>query len=183
MQTQVYALADRFAVLNLVNGVVATPFVIQDGQVVMNSALIGNASIGTLQLAGESVTVPRFVAFTNSTFWTPYQTQVFSYQMTLPAAATVLISCKASPALAVDADWRGYYRVYVDGVERFVRNHGYKQPGDYALPFTVDLQFCIALGAGTHTIAATWQVNANPVVGSQGLALNGTELFVLGTMR
>ncbi|GGX32842.1 hypothetical protein GCM10007242_44760 [Pigmentiphaga litoralis] len=183
MQTQVYALADRFAVLNLVNGVVATPFVIQDGQVVMNSALIGNASIGTLQLAGESVTVPRFVAFTNSTYWTPYETQVFSYQLTLPAAATVLISCKASPALAVDADWRGYYRVYVNGVERFVRNHGYKQAGNYALPFAVDLQFCIALAAGTHTIAGTWQVNANPAVGSQGLSLTGTELFVLGTMR
>jgi predicted phage tail protein len=51
MQTQVYALADRFAILNLSNGVVTTPFVIQDGQTIIAQALIGNATITAAKFA------------------------------------------------------------------------------------------------------------------------------------
>jgi hypothetical protein len=92
----------------------------------MNSALIGDTSIGTLKLAGESVTVPRFIAFTNSTYHSRAETQVFAYSLPLPAAASVLVSCKAYATTMNSAlDWRAYYRVYVNGVERFVRSHGY----------------------------------------------------------
>jgi hypothetical protein len=47
----------------------------------------------------------------------------------------------------------------------------------------VDLQFAVTLPAGTHQLRGTWQVNAAPGIGPQELALEGTELFVLGTMR
>lgn len=45
MQTSVYALADRFAILNLANGQIISPFVIQNGVAIINQAVIGNATI------------------------------------------------------------------------------------------------------------------------------------------
>lgn len=45
MQTQVLFLADRLALINLINGVVTTPFVIQNGQTFINQAFIGNGWI------------------------------------------------------------------------------------------------------------------------------------------
>lgn len=61
MQTQVLFLADRLALINLANGVVSTPFAIENGQTFIRSAFIqdgtitsakiGNASIGSVKLA------------------------------------------------------------------------------------------------------------------------------------
>ncbi len=58
-QSQILMQADRFAVINLVNGQVTSPFVIQGGQTFINQALIGtgwitNAMIGN-QIASSSV--------------------------------------------------------------------------------------------------------------------------------
>ena len=55
--TQMLFQADRFAVINVANGAITSPFVIQNGQVFMNSAVISQADIinlivtGTLQSA------------------------------------------------------------------------------------------------------------------------------------
>lgn len=51
MQSQVLFQADRFAVINTANGVITTPFVIQGGQVFINSAVIGDASITMAKIA------------------------------------------------------------------------------------------------------------------------------------
>lgn len=51
MQSQVLFQADRFAVINTANGVISTPFVIQGGQVFINSAVIGDASITMAKIA------------------------------------------------------------------------------------------------------------------------------------
>ncbi len=51
VQSQVLWLADRFAFLNLANGQISTPFVIQGGQTFINQAFIGNASIGSAKFA------------------------------------------------------------------------------------------------------------------------------------
>ena len=58
-QSQILMQADRFALINVVNGVVTSPFVIQGGQTFINQALIGtgwitNAMIGN-QIASSSV--------------------------------------------------------------------------------------------------------------------------------
>jgi len=53
MQSQVLFQADRFAVINVANGQITTPFVIQDGQVFMNSAVINQADIVNLIVTGE----------------------------------------------------------------------------------------------------------------------------------
>ena len=45
IQTSVYALADRFAILNLANGQIISPFVIQNGVAIINEAVIGTATI------------------------------------------------------------------------------------------------------------------------------------------
>jgi predicted phage tail protein len=45
MQTAVYFLADRLALLNQANGATTTPFVIENGQTFINEALIGTAKI------------------------------------------------------------------------------------------------------------------------------------------
>ncbi|AVX13788.1 phage tail protein [Stutzerimonas stutzeri] len=61
MQSQVLFQADRFAVINTANGVITTPFVIQDGQVFINSAVIGDASITMAKIA-DSLQSTNYVA-------------------------------------------------------------------------------------------------------------------------
>ncbi|MHA3884560.1 TipJ family phage tail tip protein [Stutzerimonas degradans] len=51
MQSQVLFQADRFAVINTANGVISTPFVIQGGQVFINSAVIGDGTIDMAKIA------------------------------------------------------------------------------------------------------------------------------------
>jgi len=51
MQSQVLFQADRFAVINVANGAISTPFVIQGGQVFINSAVIGDGTIGMAKIA------------------------------------------------------------------------------------------------------------------------------------
>lgn len=51
MQSQVLFQADRFAVINTANGVISTPFVIQGGQVFINSAVIGDSTITMAKIA------------------------------------------------------------------------------------------------------------------------------------
>ncbi|MCG6539187.1 DUF1983 domain-containing protein, partial [Pseudomonas sp. KSR10] len=51
MQSQVLFQADRFAVINVANGQITTPFVIQGGQVFMNTAIIGEGTITMAKIA------------------------------------------------------------------------------------------------------------------------------------
>ncbi|WP_337265029.1 MULTISPECIES: phage tail tip fiber protein, partial [unclassified Serratia (in: enterobacteria)] len=55
MQSQVLFMADRFAFLNVTNGVVSTPFAIDGGQTFINSAFIKNGSITNAKI-GQSIT-------------------------------------------------------------------------------------------------------------------------------
>ena len=59
VQTSVYFLADRFAFLNLANGKVSSPFVIQNGQTFLNQAFIGKAWIKSAQV--ESLDAGKIV--------------------------------------------------------------------------------------------------------------------------
>ncbi|MDV7209885.1 phage tail protein [Azotobacter beijerinckii] len=51
MQSQILFQADRFAVINVENGQISSPFVIQGGQVFINSAVIGDGTIGMAKIA------------------------------------------------------------------------------------------------------------------------------------
>jgi predicted phage tail protein len=54
VQSQVLFQADRFALLNLINGQISTPFVIQNGQTFINQAFIGDGRI-TNAMIGEVI--------------------------------------------------------------------------------------------------------------------------------
>lgn len=59
MQSQVLFVADRFAILNSVNGAATTPFVVQGGQTIINNALIGDATITNAKIADASITYAK----------------------------------------------------------------------------------------------------------------------------
>lgn len=54
VQSQILWLADRFAFLNLINGEISTPFVVQNGQTFINQAFIGDGRI-TSAMIGEYI--------------------------------------------------------------------------------------------------------------------------------
>jgi predicted phage tail protein len=53
MQSQVLFVADRFAILNSINGVTVSPFIVQGGQTIINNAVIGNATIGFAKISDD----------------------------------------------------------------------------------------------------------------------------------
>lgn len=55
-QSQILMQADRFAVINLVNGNVTSPFVIQGGQTFISQALIGTSWITNAMIANAAIT-------------------------------------------------------------------------------------------------------------------------------
>lgn len=59
-QSQALFVADRFAILHSHDQpYVSVPFAVQNGQVIIKDAVIGNAAISTLKVAGEAITIPR----------------------------------------------------------------------------------------------------------------------------
>ncbi len=52
-QSEFYVLADRFAVLTSLNGTVTSPFVVQNGQLIANSAIFGDATIGFAKIKDD----------------------------------------------------------------------------------------------------------------------------------
>lgn len=53
MQTQVLFVADRFAILNNINGSPTSPFIVTGGQTIINSAIIGDATITNAKIGGQ----------------------------------------------------------------------------------------------------------------------------------
>lgn len=56
LQSQILLMADRVGVLSEINGEPVSAWVVQGGQVIMNSALIGKASIGTAHIEDGAIT-------------------------------------------------------------------------------------------------------------------------------
>lgn len=67
-QSQILMQADRFAVINLVNGNITSPFVIQGGQTFISQALIGTAWINTANIADAAISTAKIAnaAITNA---------------------------------------------------------------------------------------------------------------------
>ena len=61
LQSQFLVSADRFAVVNGINGTLTSPFAVQGGQVFINSAIIQDASISFLKV-GDNVQSTNYVA-------------------------------------------------------------------------------------------------------------------------
>ncbi|HHA2711249.1 TPA: host specificity protein J [Stenotrophomonas maltophilia] len=73
-QSQILFQADRFAVINLVNGQVTTPFVIQGGQTFIKQALIGTAWITNANIADAAITNAKISGVIQSDDYSPGQT-------------------------------------------------------------------------------------------------------------
>ena len=56
VQTSIYFQADRFALLNVINGWTTTPFIIDNGVTYMDTAMIKDATIGTAKITNASIT-------------------------------------------------------------------------------------------------------------------------------
>lgn len=55
LQSQFLVSADRFAVVNGINGALSSPFAVQGGQVFMNSAFIQDGTIGTAKITNAAI--------------------------------------------------------------------------------------------------------------------------------
>lgn len=73
-QSQILFQADRLALINLVNGQVTTPFVIQGGQTFISQALIGTAWINTANIADAAITNAKIGGVIQSDNYVPGQT-------------------------------------------------------------------------------------------------------------
>lgn len=72
-QSQVLFTADRFAFVNLVNGQLTSPFVIQGGQTFINQALIGTAWITSANIADAAITNAKISGAIQSDDYVPGQ--------------------------------------------------------------------------------------------------------------
>ncbi|WP_457319373.1 host specificity protein J [Stenotrophomonas sp. P5_B8] len=73
-QSQFLVQADRFALLNVSNGVTSTPFVIQGGQTFINQAFIGDAWITNAKIANGAIDNAKIGNFIQSDNYVPGQT-------------------------------------------------------------------------------------------------------------
>lgn len=89
MQSQVLFLADRFGVLNISNGVVTAPFVIQGGQTIINNAIIGDATI-TFAKITDSLQSTNYVP--NQQGWKLYKDGTFDINGNVPGQGRMRIT-------------------------------------------------------------------------------------------
>ncbi|WP_445390959.1 host specificity protein J [Stenotrophomonas pavanii] len=73
-QSQILMQADRFGVINVVNGNVTAPFVIQGGQTFISQALIGTSWINTANIADAAITNTKISGTIQSDDYVPGQT-------------------------------------------------------------------------------------------------------------
>lgn len=73
-QSQILMQADRFAVINLVNGNVTSPFVIQGGQTFISQALIGDSWITNAMIANAAITNAKIIGTIQSDDYVSGQT-------------------------------------------------------------------------------------------------------------
>ena len=73
-QSQILMQADRFAVINIANGQVTSPFVIQGGQTFISQALIGTSWITNAMIANAAITNAKISGTIQSDDYVPGQT-------------------------------------------------------------------------------------------------------------
>jgi hypothetical protein len=139
----------------------------------LNGAIIGNAEIGTLKLAGESVIVPRSASTTVAKLGNGAFQQVLSFTITIPQPARLLMFVSLSQGFnAGSKPWIVRGQIYKsDGSDYFVDRSG----GAYndAPALSGD---CLA-PAGTHTCVVWWQASDSTV------RMGQANMVVMGAMR
>lgn len=110
MQSQVLFVADRFAILNQIDGVASTPFVVQGGQTIINSAIIGDATINFAKIS-DTIQSDNYVP--NTAGWRLQKDGNFEINAAIPGEGRVLLN---SDGLRV-FDSNGVIRVKVGNLQ------------------------------------------------------------------
>lgn len=174
--------ADRFAIASPSGPNVApsTPFVvyttpqsaggvtIQPG-VYINSATIAAASIGTLMLGGNAVTIPLYseddTLYTGSGAWAT----TMDYTFSVPYATTLAVFFAAKFGYPGGPTTNGL-QMYIDGT--YLNDNGGTEMIDYP-----NLIGMISVGAGQHTFEVHW------MGGDSNIQLTRQRVVIMGVMR
>lgn len=92
LQSQVLFVADRFAILNQINGTTTSPFVVQGGQTIINSAVIGDATIGFAKI-NDDVQSTNYIAGVQG--WRLQKSGVFEINGSVPGEGRMVINNNA----------------------------------------------------------------------------------------
>lgn len=194
--SQIKFQASSFLFYDPSTGVETVPFAVSGGVTTIKTAVIGDASIGTLKISGNAVIVPATqtrsdtVLSTGNIYASGYS-EVMSQQITVPYACTLVILYQAKQDYANwnaivgggstpigNADFKGIIpsdtRILVNG--SVVRSLG----GDSVID-TVAVNHSIALSAGTHTVSVAWR--GHRYDGAAYVNLNERNLTLIGAMR
>ena len=153
------------------------PFIITNGLVLIKDAMIGNAAIDTLKLAGNAVTIPVSSYAPTTVPLSTSPQQVASVTVNFPVApAVVNIVFAASIANGGGANGATQTRLYRNGVEIYANQDGIVNNiySNRAFVFYVDNP-----GPGTHT----YSVACNYAGSITSATIDSRFLGVTGAMR
>lgn len=89
LQSQVLFVADRFAILNQIDGVVTSPFVVQGGQTIINNAVIGDATIGFAKI-DDTIQSTNYVPQVSG--WRLWKNGDFEINGSVPGQGRILLN-------------------------------------------------------------------------------------------
>jgi hypothetical protein len=116
-----------------------------------DGAFIANASVNTLSIAGNAVTVPVTYSNTPNQVSDGFTTYSYTFTVTTSQPGTLFVSVVLQQAISAsnpDANWAT--NLLIDGVSVF--SNPVPVRGQTLLPLSGSL----AVGAGTHTIEVRW---------------------------
>ena len=112
-QSQILFQADRLALINVINGQVTTPFVIQGGQTFISQALIGTAWITNANIADAAITNAKISGVIQSDDYSPGQT---GWQINKAAGGGFEFNGTVAGGYRLNITNEGVYVYYPNGV-------------------------------------------------------------------
>lgn len=191
MQSQVLFSADRFAFINTANGTTSTPFVIDGGQTIINSAFIkdgsitsakigdasitsakiGSAQVDTLRIKDNSVIIPT--SFTS----TPQMTQNGNGNFIQMVSGSVYYPF-TTRVIVISTVSQGYNNTNTHTTV-VLKMNGQEMSRFYAgvANDAPVLMYSTIIGAGTYTFSLEWKGNGN------GVTFYNANMAIWGAMR
>lgn len=175
--SQFTVVADEFRVVHSDGGALTTPFTVLGGQTFIKDALIGNAAVGTLQIAGNAVTVPKAQTFTSTRTGNGAWQQCNNMSFTMPQAGQITLTWHGSQFYVPTGTEPGIgVRFLVNGAVVASRITG--NNGDTGLENDwPSYAYSASIGAGTHSFRVEW------FGGNSNVRLKARTLIAMGTMR
>ncbi len=169
-------------VLGTVNGVTSVGVagnMILDGAIDANSAIIQDAAIGTLKVAGHAITVPSYVEASYGQISGNQTTPIIVMSQTVSFNDTAMVEVVVSALLSnAGSGMTPQCTIYCDGTVIYTQGisltAGFTQTGVFTKGITV--------GAGTHTFTIGFGVSST-IQGGGPYTIPFCSSMVLGVMR